>query len=161
MSKSYKELNDKIFYLNTEKNCRKISSGSKNVEFIWNIPSITIDEFAKLKVFLCQQSMGTVGTLPLSFRLKYVLFNQSTYYSSEDSQYPIIFSGFHNTNAVIWDADLSGITIIPQTINTISLVVSDSLTSPNAGITNTFGFLIGISIQQFDLKLSEINNPYN
>lgn len=160
MSKSFKELNDKIIYLNTETNCTKVASGSKNVEFIWNIPSITIDEFAKLKVFCCQQGVGTRGNAPLSFRLKNVLFNLSTYYSSENSQFPLIFAGSFNTDTAFFDNDLAGITIIPQTINTISIVVSDVLTSQNAGIANTMGFLIGISIQQYDLKLSEINNPY-
>ena len=161
MNKSYKIIDDKILYLNTEVNCTKVAAGSKNVEFIWKIPSITIDEFAKLKVFTCQQGAGTRGSSVLSFRLKNVLFNQSTYYSIENSQFPLIFAGSFNTDTTFWDTTLSGISIIPQTLNTISIVVSDVLTNQSAGIDNTISFLIGIHIQQYDLKLSQINNPYN
>lgn len=182
MNKSYKVLDDKILYLNTEANCTKTTqtdaNGIFNVEFSWNIPSITIDEFAKLKVFsmthevktniidptLSQLSSNHVfghGDNVLTFRLKDVLYNPSTYYSSDNTAYPLIWSGsFFENEPMVWNADLSGITIIPQTINKISLVVSDLLSNPYAGIYNTLGFLIGISIQQYDLKLSEINNPY-
>ena len=159
MNKSYKIIDDKILYLNTEVNCTKVAAGSKNVEFIWK--PITIDEFAKLKVFTCQQGAGTRGSSVLSFRLKNVLFNQSTYYSIENSQFPLIFAGSFNTDTTFWDTTLSGISIIPQTLNTISIVVSDVLTNQSAGIDNTISFLIGIHIQQYDLKLSQINNPYN
>ena len=164
MNKSYKVIDDKIFYLNTETNCTKVTDGgSKNIEFIWKIPSITIDEFAKLRVFTCQHTATTdtdhVGKI-LSFRLKNVLFNPSTYYSSDNTQYPLIFSGTFTSEATYWNSDFSGITIIPQTINAISIVVSDSLTSQTSGISTNLSFVIGMNIQQYDLKLSEINNPY-
>lgn len=163
MNKSYKVLDDKIIYLNTEANCTKVSNGTNNVEFIWNIPSITIDEFAKLRVFTFQHKANSTADHDdriLSFRLKNVLCNQSTYYHSDNTGYPLLFAGSFIAESSYWNADLSGLSIIPQTINTISIVVSDSMTSANNGIPVGFSFIIGMNIQQYDLKLSEINNPY-
>jgi hypothetical protein len=164
MNKSYKVLDDKVIYLNSEVNCTKITNGAtKNIEFIWNIPSITIDEFAKLRVFNFQHKANSVADHDdrvLSFRLKNVLYNQSTYFNSDNTSYPLLFAGTFLNESSYWNADLSGITIIPQTINTISIVVSDSMTDANNGIPVGFSFIIGMNIQQYDLKLSEINNPY-
>ena len=162
MNKTYSIIDDKILYLNTEVNCTQIPDGTatKNLEFIWKIPPITIEDFAKLNVFMCIQGRGSRTSLPISFRLKNVLFNQNTYYSSENSPYPLLFCTSFDGNTLHYNSDLAGITIIPQTINSISIVVSDVITSQNAGVIHTAGFLLGINIKQYDLKLSEINNPY-
>ena len=165
MNKSYKVLDDKILYLNSEVNCTKITNGAtNNVEFIWNIPSITIDEFAKLRVFNFQHKANSDtdhADRVLTFRLKNVLYNQSTYFNSDNTSYPLLFAGtFTTSETTYWNADLSGITIIPQTINTISIIASDILSSANNGIPVGISFMMGINIQQYDLKLSEINNPY-
>lgn len=176
MNKSYKVLDNKIIYLNTQANCTKITQtderGTFNTELSWNIPSITIDEFAKLRVFTVIHEMNVPtpesalhiqyhGDNVLSFRLKDILYNPSTYYSSDNTAYPLIWAGTFNPNEPIyWNTDFSAITIIPQTINKITLVCSDLLSNPFIGIQEPFNFLIGISIEQYDLKLSEINNPY-
>lgn len=161
--KNYKILENKVLYLNTEANCTKVSNGTNNVEFIWNIAPISIDEFARFKVFsLAHNAVADTNhdDKVLTFRLKNVLYNPSTYYATDNSSYPIVFSMPFTTESQYWNADLGGINIIPQTLNTVSIVVSDDLTNPYNGINPNIQFMIGCVIEQYDAKLSEVGNPY-
>lgn len=164
MSKNYKILENKVIYLNTETNCIKTTIDGKNTEYTWNIPSITIDELARLNVFNIQFDSSTTLTFTdniFFLRLKNVLYNPSSYFSSDNTGYPLIFVGkYTSTENSYWNSANSSINIIPQTINTISVVVSDSLTNPMAGVDSTLSFVLGICIEQYDGKISEVGNPY-
>ncbi len=47
-----------------------------------------------------------------------------------------------------------------QSINNITLQVSNDDSSPAAGISNTVNFVMCIVIQEFQMSLQEISNPY-
>ena len=65
---------------------------------------------------------------------------------SHDGGIPtIIATTFNNTRNLYEENDIP---LIRQTINTIRLIISDSLTNPNAGIPNTINFCISLKIEE-------------
>ena len=67
-------------------------------------------------------------------------------YISNDGGIPtIIATTFNNTRNLYEENDIP---LIKQTINTIRLSISDSLTNPNAGIADTMNFCISLKIEE-------------
>ena len=76
-----------------------------------------------------------------------------------DNNLPILFSlVLNNTNAMFRND--FGIILNQQNINNITLTCSDDYTNPNSGIATTVNFVICIVIQEFQINLQEISNPY-
>ena len=157
---AYKPQIQKILYLNTEVNCSKVVSGdtTKNIEFSWNLPYLKIDDLAHLKVvnFAHQGTESTNNIITL--RIKDIQYNSRNYYSSDNNFAPIIFNGDFISNPY-WSPEL-GITLLPQMINNITLIASDDITNTYGGIDTAVKFIIGITIDEFDVKYSQIGNPY-
>ena len=67
-------------------------------------------------------------------------------YLSNDGGIPtIIATTFNNTRNLYEENDIP---LIRQTINTIRLFISDSLTNANAGIPDTMNFCISLKIEE-------------
>jgi len=156
----YKPQIEKIIYLNTEVNCTKTlsSDSSKNIEFSFNIPSMKIDDLAHFKIvnFSHQGTESTNNIITL--RIKDIQYNSRNYYSSDNNSMPIIYNSSFNVNPY-WTSD-SGITLLPQMINNITLVASDNLSNVYGGIDVAVKFILGITINEFDVSYSQIGNPY-
>jgi hypothetical protein len=76
-----------------------------------------------------------------------------------DGGLPILFSTLLNNMNAMFRNDF-GIILSQQSINNITLQVSDDYTNPLAGIANTVNFVMCIVIQEFQIALQEISNPY-
>ena len=53
-----------------------------------------------------------------------------------------------------------GIILNQQNISNITVQVSDDYSNPSAGIATTVNFVMCIVIQEFQMSLQEISNPY-
>ena len=152
----------KIIYLNTEANCDKLLSydTTKNLEFTWNVPSIKIDDLAHLSVANFQHEGTGDNNHILTFRIKDVSFNSRNYYSTNNVSSPILISASLSSTATYWSGDNFGITLTPQVINSITIMGTDTLSDPFAGVATTLQFLFCLVIDEFDVKLTEYGNPY-
>ena len=151
--KSYAIRNSYTLFLNSEVGCTKTAIGSKNISFLWDISPILITELAKLKVFLIQyQGAGSKDSI-VSFKIRDVLYNAGNYYSS-DGSYPNIFAGQLNQTAQtnVYYTGGNSLELIPQAINTITILATDSLTNINSGVDDTLKFMIGITIDDFEIN---------
>lgn len=157
-----KPLENIILYLNTETNCIKTTADLKNYEFTWAISPIVLNEYSILKVFSVAHDANVHNTDHadniITFRLKDVIYNPELYRSTDNSGYPIIFSMPFDTESQYFNADLGGLYLVPQTLNRISIVVSDSTTIGHNGISQDIQFVIGICIQQYNRKFSDTEN---
>ena len=120
---------------------------------MWDISPILITELAKLRVFLIQyQGAGSKDNI-VSFKIRDVLYNAGNYYSS-DGSYPTIFAGQLNQTAQtnVYYTGGNSLELIPQAINTITILATDSLTKINSGVDDTLKFMIGITIDDFEIN---------
>ena len=133
------------------------SSGNKNITFSWNIPPFQIDELAEMQIGSIA-SMNASTTNIFTFRVQNPMTYSYTNYCS-DGGLPILSSTILNNVNTMFRNDF-GITLSQQNINNITLQVSDDFSNPSAGIPNTVNFVICIIIQEFQMSLQEISNPY-
>ena len=156
-----KPIENTILYLNTETNCIKNTSGSRNYEYTWAISPIILNEYSICKVFSIAHDASLVADHAdniITFRLKDIMINPELYRSTDNSGYPIIHAMPWDTESQYYDPSLGGLFLVPQTINRISIVVSDSVSDANNGINSSITFVIGLVFQPYDRKYSLTEN---
>jgi hypothetical protein len=156
-----KPLENIILYLNTATNCVINNSGGKNYEFSWHISPIILNEYSVVKVFSIAHDAVNAsdhGDNIITIRLKDIMINPELYRSTDNSGYPILHSMPFETESQYYDPSIGGLYLTPQTINRLSLVISDSTTNANAGVSENIKFVIGLVFQQYDRKYSFTEN---
>jgi hypothetical protein len=135
----------------------KNTAGSKNITYSWNIPPFQIDEMAEMQIGSIA-SINANSTAIYTFRVQTPMSYGYTNYCS-DGGLPILFSTLLNNMNAMFRNDF-GVILCQQNINNITLQVSDDYTDPLAGIGTGVNFVICIVIQEFQMSLQEISNPY-
>lgn len=122
-----------------------ISSGGRLFSIYMDVPPIIIRNKANLKVAnICHSGTGH-GDSIIIFKLEGIMTDNNKYLSNDGGIPTIIATTFNNTRNLYEENDIP---LIRQTINTIRLIISDSLTNPNAGIPNTLNFCISLKIEE-------------
>lgn len=158
-----KPIENVVLYLNTEVNCTKKVFNSKNVEFSFNISPIVLNEYCVMKLISIAHDSINHGNSHsdniIQFRLNNNVQYNTELYRSNDNGLPILFAmNWVDNEPAFWNSDLGGIHLIPQTINNITLVCSDSLSSTINGVDTSLMFLIGIVFQPYERQYSAIEN---
>lgn len=159
--KFYKPIERYTLWLNTEQGCQKkvSSDGLKNVEFSWDFSDIPLSEYAIMRLFAISHYSATEDTANkiIQVRIKGVDVNYELYRGDKNGGYPMLFAGsWTNNESAYFDHSLSGLCITNKPIRNITLIISDDMTNPDAGVLNTLQFMIGISIEPYDRKVSDV-----
>ena len=110
-----------------------------------DVPPIIIRNRANLKVAnICHSGPGH-GDSIIIFKLDGIMTDNNRYLSNDGGMPTIIATTFNNTRNLYEENDIP---LIRQTINTIRLIISDSLTNPNAGVADTLNFCISLKIEE-------------
>ena len=112
-----------------------------------DVPPIIIRNRANLKVAnICHSdTSGTTGNNIFIFKIDGIMTDNNRYLSNDGGMPTIIATTFNNTRNLYEENDIP---LIRQTINTIRLIISDSLTNPNAGVADTLNFCISLKIEE-------------
>jgi hypothetical protein len=164
-----KPLENVVLYLNsglpaTNTTIRKItnSAGTKNTEITFFISPITISEYSVLKVMSIAHASSSHasqhGNSVLQFRLGNSIQYNPDLYRSNDNSAPILFAMSYTDNEPAYWSNIEGIYLPPQTINSITLILSDDLANPAGGIDKDLNFIIGLVFQEYDRKYSDVEN---
>lgn len=157
-----KPLENTILYLNTETNCVKNNIDGRNYDFSWTISPIILSEYSICKVFSIAHDAANAALDHadniITIRLKDVMINDELYRSTDNSAYPIIHAMPWDTEAQYYDPSLGGLFLVPQTVNRISLVISDSTTNAMNGVPDTIQFIVGLVFQPYDRNFSLSEN---
>lgn len=136
----------------------KKAAATTAYEYSWSISPIILSEYSVLKVKCITHQNGAHGDKIIQFRLKDVMFNPELYRTTDKSAYPLIWANAWRNNAPsFWTGDVS-VHLLPQTINRISLIVSDSTSNSFNGIDKGLEFIIQLSIELYDRKYSDVEN---
>lgn len=123
----------------------KVEKSGRIYSYRIDTPPIIIKNKANLKVAnICHSGTGHENNI-IIFKTEGIM-SDNNYYISNDGAIPIVIATtFNNTRNLYEENDIP---LIKQTINSIKLIVSDSLTNPNAGIANTLNFCISLKIEE-------------
>lgn len=122
-----------------------ITGNSRIYAIYMDVPPIIIRNRANLKVAnICHSGTGH-GDSIIIFKLDGIMTDNNKYLSNDGGYPTIIATTFNNTRNLYEENDIP---LIRQTINTIRLIISDSLTSINAGVANTLNFCISLKIEE-------------
>jgi hypothetical protein len=94
----------------------------------------------------------------ITIRLKDIMINPELYRSTDNSGYPILHAMPWDTESQYYDPSLGGLFLVPQTINRISVIISDSVTNAHNGVSDSIKFVIGLVFQPYDRKYSLTEN---
>jgi hypothetical protein len=131
-------------YLNSEVNCLKLVNGSKNSEFVFEIPALLVNDRSKLSVMsLAHQGTGH-GDNIITFKIKDIQINNSSYFCNDGSYPTIMTATFNNNNNYYLGNELI---LLKQAINRITIITSDDLTNITSGINTGLKFIIGLKIE--------------
>jgi len=131
-------------YLNSEVNCLKVLNGSKNSEFVFEIPALLVNDRSKLSVMsLAHQGTGH-GDNIITFKIKDIQINNNSYYCN-DGSYPTIMTATFNSNNSYYLGN--EFLLLKQAINRITLIVTDDITNTTSGINTALKFIIGLKIE--------------
>ena len=71
-----------------------------------------------------------------------------------DGSYPNIFAGVLDQTSQnnVYFTGMGSLELIPQAINTITSLATDSLTNINSGVDNTYKIMIDITIDDYGME---------
>jgi len=122
-----------------------ITGNSRIYSIYMDVPPIIVKNRANLKVAnICHSGTGH-GDNIIIFKLDGIMTDNNKYLSNDGGIPTIIATTLNNTRNLYEENDIP---LIRQTINTIRLVISDSLTNTNAGIADTLNFCISLKIEE-------------
>lgn len=136
-------INSKIAINNGNSN----NSGGRLYSIMIDVPPIIIKNRANLKVAnICHSGSGTgQDKVIYIFKLDGIMTDNNRYLSNDGGRPTIIATTFDSSRNLYEENDIP---LIRQTINSIRLFVSDSLTDVNAGIPDTINFCISLKIEE-------------
>lgn len=159
MPRIYRPTLSKVLFLNTVNAIKTVNASSKNTSFSWNIPEINIYELGQVKVGSIASTLTTADNKIYTFRLNNIAVNSSSSYSSDGGQ-PILISSLLNNVSTGNINNNVGIYLMPQSINNITISVSDDLTVRENGMATTINFVISLIIDDLQIVMNDIGEPY-
>lgn len=129
-------------------NNNSVKDANRLYELYLEIPPININNNSILKVVGFTHTDGgtATDTKIYQFKIKYLMYNNSKYISFDNSPFPTIMA----TNLTNNKRNISenyNIPLTKQTINNLSILVSDDPININAGIPLTINFIMILKIE--------------
>ena len=156
--KIYKTNKQRVLYLNSTNAIKTTNSSSKNTYFSWNIPDVVINEIATLQVGSIGSQGTTSDTKVYTFRITGLCSDNTANFASDGGP-PILFSLLLNNFNSTFTDDFH-LYLSPQVINNITLYTSDDITNKYSGIATSISFVICLVINEIQIEMNEIRNPY-
>lgn len=157
---SYQYKKTRLLHLNTAFATTNVSNGNTYYEFSWELPQFQLYNNCRLKVvsYISNESLAKL----IVIKIKDLLIDNNTTWNSDKEAFPTLFIN-HTGVASQMANNQFCLTLLPQTINRITITLSNSLNTRNAGFvisTNNGHFVISLLIEDDDLLLDNAVSQY-
>lgn len=159
---SFQYKKKKIIWLNTAFATSSVNDGGTiYYEFSFDIPPFQLYNQTILKVVSFTSNENTAK--PMYIKIKNLLFDASSSYSSDKEAYPLIYAS-HLGAAGMLQNNLISLVLVPQLINNITIKINDSFINRDTGF-NISGagsghFIIGLLFEDDDLIMDNVVSQY-
>ncbi len=157
---TYQYKKTRVLWLNTAFATSSVSSGTTFFEYSFDIPPFQLYNQTKMRVISFVSNEETAKIVII--KVKNLSIDANSTYNSDKEGTPILFCG-HTGVAGMLNNNQFSLSLQPQLITNITLVLSNSLLVRNAGYTinnNKGDFIIGILLEDDDLKLDDVSSIY-
>ena len=130
----------------------------KIIEYEFKLPN-TIDLYDQsvLKVMSIFHT-GTVTGIH-TFKLKNISYDTNSYINNDKSGYPTVATVLATSDALNF-TPVAGLTLLPQTISSLTIIPTDSLSDLTSGVANGTNFMFILSLEINDVVKSRTDNQY-
>jgi len=134
----------------------------KTMSYTWNnIPPLIINDLARLSAINIVQTSFNINTI-YTYRIKGLQYDSRNSFFSDYGD-PIL-SMAQNVNVCSYGS-LGGtpfaIILTPQTINSITITLDDSVVYKGSGTSPSTVFVVALEIEEFDPTITQIGDPYS
>lgn len=159
---SYIYKKSRVIWLNSAYTSSRINNGNTYYEMSWDIPCFQLYNQTKLKVisYISNENNAKI----IIIKLKDLLYDNNSTYNSDKEAYPTLFVAHTGVAGMLDNSEFS-LTLLPQLITSISITLSNSLSSRNAGFTinsedKKGHFILGLLFEDDDLIADNAVSPY-
>lgn len=159
---SYRYKTSRIIWLNSAFTTTTVNNGNTHFEHSWDVPPFQIYNRTKLSVVSYTSNESTAK--PIIMKIKNVMFDADCTFSSDRDGNPTLFVAHTGVASQLNDNEFSLI-LLPQVITNISITLSNSFSTRNAGFTinNSTGaghYIIGLLFEDDDLVIDDVSSMY-
>lgn len=158
---SYRYKESKILWLNTAFASSFNNNGTTYFSFSFDLPVVQL--FNRTKVSVASYISNESNAKPIIIKVGDVLIDNDSTYNSDRDGFPTLFIG-HTGVASQLNNNQFSFYLQPQQLNKITLYLSNSFTTRNAGFTisgqGSGHFLIGLLLEDEDLVIDNVTSQY-
>lgn len=158
---SYTFKNKRTVWLSSAFATSVVKSSTTYYELSFDLPTIRLYNQTKLRVI--SYTVNQNNAVPMYMKVKNLQFKGESYYSSDNEAFPFLFVSHVGATGMNFNDSIS-LTLIPQTINNITIKVNDSFANRDTGYTIAAGggghFIIGLLFEDDDIVLDNAVSPY-
>lgn len=158
---SYQYKKKKLIWLNSNNATSSIKNGTTYYEFSFDIPQFQLYNQTKLSVISYTSNEATAK--PIYLKLKNLLYDTSSTWSNDNEAYPYIFINHIGVAGMVQN-NINSLTLLPQSINNITLIINDSFILRNNGFTISGAglghFIICLLLEDEDMIPDNIVSQY-
>ena len=130
---SYQYKKRKTIWLNTAYCTSSVNNGGTTYyEFSWDMPQFQL--YNQTKLIVSSYISNDHTAKPMCIKLKNLLYDEKSTWSSDKEGYPMLFVE-HTGATGMTNNDKVSLTLVPQIITNITIKVTDSFTSRDAGVS--------------------------
>lgn len=144
--------NSKIVWLNSAFSSSSVSNGNTYFSFNFDIPAFQL--FNRTKLSVASYISNESNAKPIIIKIGDIMFDTDSTFNTDREGYPTLFVG-HTGVASQLNNNQFSLILPPQQISRISLYLSNSFTTRNAGFSisgaGAGNFIIGLLFEDDDL----------
>ena len=150
----------RVIWLNTAFATSSVSSGNTYYEFSFDITPFQLYNQTNLKVvsYISNES----NAKPIVIKVKNLDYDANSTYNSDREAFPTLYIT-HTAVASQLNNNQFSLTLVPQLISNITITLSNTFTTRNAGFTissNNGHFVMALLFEDDDLQIDDAVSPY-
>ena len=157
----YTYKNRRVVWLSSAFATSTIKASTTYYELSFDLPQFRLYNQTKLRVI--SYTVNQNNAQPMYIKVKNLQFKGESYYSSDNEAFPFLFVSHVGATGMNFNDSIS-LTLVPQTINNITIKVNDSFSSRDTGYTIAAGgggnFIIGLLFEDDDQILDDVVSPF-
>lgn len=158
---SYRYKQSRVVWLNSAFASSNNSSGTTYYSFTFDLPPFQLFNQTSLKVvsYISNESSAK----PIIIKIDGLLYDANSTYNSDKESYPTLYINHTGVESQHYNTQFA-MTLLPQQVTRLTLYLSNSFSTRNAGFTISGGgagnFIIGLLFEEDDLELDNGVSAY-